>query len=256
EQTFKWDSQSRVLADLEDDSGLPQVCKLEEDPSKGTLPPGLKLYTRQPVLLYTRCKKRQVKARTIYRDPSGPFYEVGQTLLIPDDFEGWYELVPPDFGRAPVCRTIAEISNIKPRKFFTRTPINGIRIVEDESGQRTFKERIINAGSVLRVNGDFSAKWKTTAETGVHKKKTKEWTTVEIKYLKCMGLDEKEVLLPFSARGKFNVVYEKGSNAVQSVFRLKDLVSDFDLPLKVRLVYGKAPVVPCIFTGMLVLKGQ
>jgi hypothetical protein len=35
---------------------------------------------------------------------------------------------------------------------------------------------------------------------------------------------------------------------------MKDILSDLTLPVKVRLIYGKPPVVPCIFTGMLVIK--
>ena len=167
---------------------------------------------------------------------------------------GWFEMVPPDFAKGPFCKAVSELSSIMPRKFFTRTLIKGIRIVDDEDGKQTYKERIIKAGTVLRVSGNFSAKWRTCAETGVHKKKKEEWTTVEIKYLKCLDIDEQEVLLPCSARGKFNIIYEKGATDSRCIFRLKDIISDFDLPLKVRLIYGKAPVVPCIFTGMLALK--
>ena len=93
-----WSSETRVLGDFDNESGLPAVCRFEEDQNKGTLSRGLKIYAGQPVLLHTRCRKRQVRARTIYHDASGPYYEVGQTLLIPDDFEGTvYCLYRDDF---------------------------------------------------------------------------------------------------------------------------------------------------------------
>ena len=172
-------------------------------------------------------------------------------------FPGWFELVPPDFGRAPVCTTIGQVAEIMPRKFFTRTKLRALREVTPEEGKeagQTFKERRIPRGTVLCVEGTFSAKWKTSATTGLFKKKTTEWTTVDVTYLKCRDTDGEEILVPFSTGGRFSVLYEKGNKDSRTVFRMKDLISDFKFPVKVRMVFGKAPVVPCIFTGMLILK--
>lgn len=188
-------------------------------------------------------------------------------------FSGWFEIVPSDFGRAPVFRTIGQIAETGPRKFFTRTHFRAIRVEEDANqnteqntednaeakGQgegQSFKERRIPAGSVLTVKGTFAAKWQTKAQTGMFKRKSREWTTVEINYLKCVDFDEKEILVPMSTRGKFNLVYDKGIKDGRSVYRMKDILTDLQLPLKVRMVYGKPPVVPCIFTGMLALNEQ
>lgn len=196
--------------------------------------------------------------RTIYHDANGPYYEVGQTLILPDNFEGWFEIVPSEFGKAPVFRTIEEVSKILPRKIFTRTPMTGIRIIEGEDGQQTFKDRKIPAGSILVVHSTLSAKWTTCAErekgVGVRKKKMEEVTTIEIPYLKCTDIEQTEVLLPFSTKGRFSSVYEKDINNDRSIYRMKDLITDFDMPTIVRLVYGKAPVVPCIFTGVIALR--
>ena len=41
---------------------------------------------------------------------------------------GWFELVPPDFSRASCFRSIAEIANVMPRKFFTRSNLKAVRI--------------------------------------------------------------------------------------------------------------------------------
>lgn len=168
-------------------------------------------------------------------------------------FIGWFEVVPSDFGKAQVFRTIEAVSKIMPRKLFTRTPVTGIRIVE-EDGQQTFKERKIPAGSILLVNSTVSAKWKTCAEKSIRKKKVEEWSTVEIPYLKCTDTDQEDVLLPFSTKGRFSSVYEKDMNNDRSIYRIKELIENSDMPIIVRLVYGKAPVVPCIFTGMIALR--
>lgn len=155
------------------------------------------------------------------------------------------------------------------RKFFTRTNILAIRINDaaddpeetaesnqDKNEAQSFKERKIRAGSVLTIKGSFAARWQTTAQSGLLKRKTKEYSTVEIKYLKCVDTDEMEILIPFTTRGRFNLVYEQGIKDIRTVYRMKDILSELELPLKVRMIYGKAPVVPCIFTGMLVLKHE
>ena len=146
-----------------------------------------------------------------------------------------------------------------PKKFFLRTRVRAIREVKSEESAgsdagQTFKERRIPRGTVLGVEGTFAAKWQTSATTGVFKKKKQEWVTAEVMYLKCKDTDGEEILIPFTTRGRFSILYEKGNKDSRAVFSMKDLISDFKFPLKVRMVYGKAPVVPCIFTGMLILK--
>ncbi|XP_033737217.1 uncharacterized protein LOC117325232 [Pecten maximus] len=252
-----WSDRKYGLGDLTEESGLLQrMCRFSEAPGTGNMSPGLKIYSEQPVWLHSRHNKRHAKARTIYKDTNGAYFEVGQTLLIPDDFQGWFELVPPDFTRARYCRNIAEVASVMPKKIFTRTRLKGIRIVEEEGEGQSYLERKVSAGSILRVKGTFSAKWRTSAETGLVKKKSKNWTTVEEQYLKCLDKDEKEVMIPFKQKGKFNIIYEKGSKDSRCILHMKDIISNFSLPLKVRLLFGKAPVNPCIFTGMLVLKSH
>lgn len=168
-------------------------------------------------------------------------------------------------------RTIGQLAEAGGRKFFTRTNILAIRIdddvpeepeatlesTSDRNEKQSFKERKIRAGSILTIKGSFAARWQTTAQTGLLKRKNKEYTTVEIQYLKCIDTaDEKEVLIPWNTRGRFSLVYESGLRDARTVYRMKDILSSLQLPLKVRMIYGKAPVVPCIYTGMLAIKSQ
>lgn len=80
---FEWHKEASSLEELKD--GLPFICKYE-----GQLQEGTKLYSKQPVILFKLYQKKKAYVRTIFRDPSGPYYEVGQTLQIPEDFEGKY----------------------------------------------------------------------------------------------------------------------------------------------------------------------
>ncbi|GFO47918.1 protein fam59a [Plakobranchus ocellatus] len=166
---------------------------------------------------------------------------------------GWFELVPSDFSRATCYTSIESVAKVMPNKFFTRSNLKGIRI-EGEGEQQKYMERKIPAASVLRTNGTFKAKWKTRAETGLFKKKTKEWDMEEITYLKCLDHDDSEILVPFSHKGKFNSIYDRGKITANAVYSMKDILSELSLPIMVRLLFGKAPVLPCIFTGMLIVR--
>lgn len=253
---FEWgDELVDQLVTFNDDDQLPCVAKFEEDTAQtDKLPTGIKIYQKQPLLFFKRVKKRQARARTIYHEKGGEYFEIGQTLHIPDDYTGWFELVPPDFRRASCFRSIEEVAKVMPRKFFTRSNLKAIRIDKGEDDEPKYLERKVKAGSFLRTDSVFTAKWKTSATTGVFKKKKTEWVTQEVKYLKCIDKDEKDILVPLSHRGKFNAIYEKGKLNQHSVYSMKDILSDLKLPVKVRLLFGKAPVVPCIFTGMLCIK--
>ena len=83
---MQWDDSRLTLGDLTEEV-LPSVCKFKGN-KDASIPPGLNIYSEQPLLVYSRYKKRQVQIRTIFKDPDGQYYEVGQTLLIPDDFDG------------------------------------------------------------------------------------------------------------------------------------------------------------------------
>ena len=93
-----WSEIDTDLDKFENGSGLPQVVRYAEisDGAEGarhsgvpgSLLAGIRIYADQPVLFHSRSCKRHASARTIYHDKEGPYYEVGQTLTIPEDFDG------------------------------------------------------------------------------------------------------------------------------------------------------------------------
>lgn len=267
---LQWSQDSTPLTSFDNGSDLPQVVKIGPSLAANArpLPPGLKVYAGQPLLFYICARKKHALARTIYREREGAYFEVGQTFDIPEDFEGWFEIVPPDFSRAPVFVNISQLAEAQPRKFFSRTNIKvlcvGSEGNDDDKSDANIttcqhhdvKQRIIEAGTVLTVQGTFVAKWQTKAQAGLIRKKSKEYETVAINYLKCLDIDGEEVLIPLTTRGKFNIVYEHGVKDNRTVYRIKDILSDFKLPLKVRMTYGRSPTAPCIFSGMLIIKDQ
>ena len=92
--SIQWSEENIDLQKLDNENGLPQVVQFEDSAGAArpgvpsSLPPGLRIYANQPVLLHSRSSKKYAKARTIYHDKEGPYFEVGQTLMIPEDFHG------------------------------------------------------------------------------------------------------------------------------------------------------------------------
>lgn len=85
---FTWAEETYRLSDLSGEDQFPRVVNLEPDESV-EIGSGLRPYIRQPVILDRSVSKRDVSARTVYREkPTGKYFEVGQTLLIPDSYEG------------------------------------------------------------------------------------------------------------------------------------------------------------------------
>jgi len=86
---IEWNDGTTDFSSFENCSGLPSVVKFNtQGAGASTLPLGLRIYSDQPVMFYTRTCKKHARARTIYHDREGPYYEVGQTLDIPEDFDG------------------------------------------------------------------------------------------------------------------------------------------------------------------------
>lgn len=143
-----------------------------------------------------------------------------------------------------------------PRKFFTRNSVSGIIITKTKTGETVYKERKIPAGVILKTDGLFKAQWKTETQSGLFKRKEKKYVSREIQYLRCLTPDRLEILIPFEQSGKFNAAYDRdrATETPYSIYRMKDLIENCKFPMMVRLIYGKAPVVPCIFTGLLAIK--
>ncbi|XP_067679434.1 uncharacterized protein [Haliotis asinina] len=74
--------------------------------------------------------------------------------------------------------------------------------------------------------------------------------TREKKYLLCSDQADREVMLPLDTAGVFYIVKYKNTQK-QKIMQIKDVIDSHSLPCKVKLVYGRVPLTPCIFTGVL-----
>ena len=122
---FQWSDETEAPDSFKDDDKLPCVARIEAcgDSSESKLLPGLKLYANQPLLLFRQVKKRQARARTIYHDKGGAYFEVGQTILIPDDYTGELHSIMAVWKAFDIdqrrCRSILDTATHVTCGFFT-----------------------------------------------------------------------------------------------------------------------------------------
>ena len=128
-------------------------------------------------------------------------------------------------------------------------------VISDDETEK-YVQRAIPEASVLKVDGVFSAKWKTEAKTGIFKNSNMIYTTPNLQYLKCIDPKRKTVYIPYTTQGKFYTLYDTDISDQYALYRIKDLSRMFNFPLKVRLIYGTSPIGDEKFTDLLYLNSK
>ncbi|KAL5022115.1 hypothetical protein ScPMuIL_001270 [Solemya velum] len=243
----------------------PKVFTLKEIAEKFTLPrvvlcnPGsssvpldhFNFDFKQPIMLYKRRTVKKTRACSLAIDPIKKVTcAVGDSLMIPDDYKGWFFPVPPPKNNestvlVPVWESIEEVANSNIKRFLIggSTPINVLRIT-DQSG---FHQRQCLPGDILRKGKTYTAQAK--------KRKTfwKKSSIVEENFLKCADEQDRVVLISHETKGTFYPVEADQSGDGTVLMRIKDVREKKELPCIVRLMHGRLPPNPCAFTGNLQL---
>ena len=142
--------------------------------------------------------------------------------------------------------TIGAVAMSGARSFLVRTMIVGVRISDEESGLAIHGECKIKPGEVLVVDKVITKKWQTTSITSGSA--IKEAAT---KYLRCLTSSREALCFPFAHPGRFSILVGKGNMNYNAVYKIDQLLEDFDFPLTVRLVFGRPPNTECSFSGIL-----
>lgn len=233
---------------------LPRVVRLAEE-KPGLVPKKLEPYLNCPLLLHSASRKTVVKCRVLKKKDGGKYTNVGPILIIPENYDGFFGVIP-ESGRIPNYCSISDIASVMPKRFFTCTKMIAMGIVTSDNKTEKYVQRAVPEASVLKVDGVFSAKWKTQAETGIFKKSQMTYTTPDIQYLKCIDTKGKTVYIPYTTEGKFYTLFDKDVSDQYALYRIKDLLRVFDFPLKVRLIYGTSPIADTEFTNLLCLNSK
>ncbi|KAL8622470.1 hypothetical protein ACOMHN_034135 [Nucella lapillus] len=222
----------------------------------------------QPLMLHMRRTVRKVLASNVMHVPqtdSNPadtrLKEVGDLLLIPEDYRGWFAVLghPSDVGLEKVIphfRQVAQLALSKCESFLIggNEPVRAVQLPAAGSGaDNVGQTRLLYPGDVLRMGKLY------VGETVVKVKKPlfggKKTVTREEKYLLCTDDTDRDVYLPVESRGTFYLLTTEGNGSPRiPIMRMKNICTHFRFPRVIKLVYGRVPATPCSFTGTLVLR--
>ncbi|KAK3610168.1 hypothetical protein CHS0354_038800 [Potamilus streckersoni] len=210
----------------------------------------------QELLLFKQRKIRKVSARNLCVS-QGKYMEVGETLLIPEDYRGWFVVLqrPTENTAAddaiPHTTTVEALAQTKAEKFLVGgdIKISGLQVLDRTDGHLQHQSRYILPGDVLTKGKIYIGDTKKK-----HRRFFRKPKVVSEKFLLCMDESDREVLLPFAQKGIFYEISSSTGRTNRPVMQMSDIVAKNIPPRIVKLVFGRFPVTPCSFTGLMSLE--
>ncbi|XP_061168083.1 uncharacterized protein LOC133177019 [Saccostrea echinata] len=255
---LKFEPGTSSLSDIKRNFPLPVVVVC--DASKSPVPVDRTRFNfdlRQPLLLYRSRNIKKISARSVYIDPSSrAFHDVGEQLLIPEDYRGYFSLLKKNYNNGPVddfvphYQEVSEVAGTNTESFLIggERRVQALQIVRRENGSIIHQQRTLFPGDVLRKGKIY---------IGEKRRKSKIFRKTKVvaeKYLLCTDDADREILLPFDQKGLFYTLTTTTGDANRPVMQMSEIVDKKCFPCIVRLVYGRIPNTPCSFTGTLRLE--
>ena len=147
----------------------------------------------------------------------------------------------------PHFKTIEELANSNTDKFLIggTKRINGLHVFERTHGQVNHQQQPFMPGDILTREKLYF---------GETKKRTRLFRKpkyITEKFLMCRDEVDREILFPFEQKGIFYQVSERSGKPNHNVMQMSDIVARNLPPRIIKLVFGRFPVTPCSFTGLM-----
>ncbi|XP_076319898.1 uncharacterized protein LOC143230351 [Tachypleus tridentatus] len=223
--SVKWGSEGYYLKEFTQKFTLPQVAKIIKGQylnlGVSTLPSPS---TNNVVFLASGGKRIKMAAQCVKFKENRRVILVGPKLAIPDNYDGWFEILSED-GRPMRCiESVAELSKRFPSSCLVRENIKVFISKSDDPENVSDKTRSLQAGETIHLLNEILA-------TPVRGK-------APGRFLRCLTNRNDTVYLSLEQRGKFSPM--AGEDNISGVHTIKTILSK-RLPLMVRLVHGKPP---------------
>ncbi|KAK7100611.1 uncharacterized protein [Littorina saxatilis] len=257
---LEWEDTPRCLGPILRHNSLPLVvmCDKRGLPSMESV----NFDFSQPLLLHTRRTVRKVVASSILhvKNEGVPrLEEVGDRLLVPEDYKGWFAVLGPPEGVKPEkvvphFRQVAQLALSKCERFLIggSEPVAAVTLPSSgNSDNSRAQPRLVYPGDVLRMGKLY------VGESTIKVKKKfggKKMVKKEEKFLMCTDDKDREVYLPVESRGTFYMLTTDGNGTPKlPIMQMPDICTRFRFPCVVKLLFGRVPTTPCSFTGTMVL---
>ncbi|XP_071117578.1 uncharacterized protein [Haliotis cracherodii] len=242
---LQWEVGAHSLEDILQKYPLPRVVQCAYTLSDDVSTEQSNFDFLQPMLLYQKRVCNKVTATSLNTDPqTGNTVEVGAPLLIPEDYKGWFAVKFTSCDKPiPHYRKVANLASSDCDTFLIGGDheVNAVQIYRQQSSPQ---QRVLYPGDVLRMGNLY------VATSKVKKSIFSKSVTLEERFLLCTDLTDREVMLPINATGVFYILKHKTTQK-PTIMQVKDIIAKAQLPCKVKLVFGRIPPTPCIFTGVL-----
>ncbi|GBL98216.1 hypothetical protein AVEN_268299-1 [Araneus ventricosus] len=221
----KWDDEDLYLQEFTQKYALPQVARITKGQYMNLGVPSLSNPSLNQIVLFTQTGKRiKVAAQCVKFKDGSRVVPVGTKLSIPDNYEGWFEILSED-GRAVRCiESVAELLKRFPETCLVRENIKAYLAKSDDAEVISDKTRTINAGETLILLSEVHVTSSKSKSSG--------------RYLRCFTTKGETVFFNVEQKGKFSPI--AGEENISGVHTIKNL-STKRFPLMVRLVHGKPP---------------
>lgn len=221
----QWDDEDFYLHDFTQKFALPQVAKITRGQYFNLGVPSLSNPSLSQTVLFTQAGKRiKVAAQCVKFKDGSRVVPVGNKLSIPDNYEGFFEILSED-GRAVRCiESVAELLKRFPETCLVRENIKSYLPKVEDTDMVSDKSRTIASGETLALIGEVHVSTPKSKSPG--------------RYLRCFTGKGDIIFLNVDQKGKFSPI--AGEENISGVHTIKNLLSK-RFPLMVRLVHGKPP---------------
>lgn len=147
----------------------------------------------------------------------------------------------------PHFTTVEEIADSNTDRFLIggTKKISGLQLLDRSDSQLKHEQRHFLPGDILTREKIYY---------GETKKRTRLFRKpkyITEKFLMCRDECDREILLPFEQTGIFYQVSHKSGKPNRQVMQMSDIVARKLTPRIIKLVFGRFPVTPCSFTGIM-----
>ncbi|XP_065200951.1 uncharacterized protein sano [Planococcus citri] len=219
----RWTEEGLYLREFVAKHRLPAVAKIIKGQYGGIGVPSLPSPCVQPtVLLISAGRRRKILAQAVKIKEGRRVVGVGPKFVIPDTYQGYFELLSED-GRGMRClESVAELAHRKSENgCLVRDSIRAIVGRYDDDGVLVADgARIVNAGETLYPQAEV------------------QLGNSKIKFLRCLDSVSDIVLLGMDQKSRFSTLAKEDN--ISGVHTAKNLLQK-RLPVTVRLVHGSPP---------------
>lgn len=204
------------------DQAMPCVVRVTDNSSSSHLPDRL---IQEDLLLHsivTHCKVICQCVDFVSKD--GQLYFSNQRFSIPLGYTGWLEILSEDGKTISPIKTVEQVAEKVTEKFLVRSKVKAY--LSDGNGQLDYdRTKTVEKGEVMTIVGRLSI--------------THGWRRQRKQILHCLDSHEQNIYFDFKTPGQFSPI--AGLTNISGVHSIEGIVSQFRLPLTVRIVSGQIP---------------